>query len=115
MRCHRGGRATLPPMFSSRWRAQGSSCAALDRRQGVRANRELATAHPRTSTFATEQALAKRSFRLLALSLALGGGRAVLAEWSRARAHLRQEVHERARQRVLLEPVVDVHAALLAP
>src|SRR5215510_10102348 len=51
----------------------------------------------------------------LVLFFPRGGCRAVLAERARPRAHLGQEVHERARQRVLLEPIMNVHAALLAP
>src|SRR5215831_11820845 len=90
----------------------------LNRRRLARAAyRELAM---RTATQGAlhiwyKAGLAERSFRLFALSLPLGNGRAVLAECARARAHLRQEVHERTRQRVLLEPVVDIHAALLTP
>src|SRR5262245_59482160 len=40
---------------------------------------------------------------------------AVLAERTRARAHLGQKVHQRRRERLLLEAIVHVLPALLAP
>src|SRR5262249_29957829 len=51
----------------------------------------------------------------LVLFFPRGGCRAVFAERARPGAHLGQEVHERACQRILLEPIMNVHAALLAP
>src|SRR5262249_15979157 len=41
--------------------------------------------------------------------------RTVLAEGTRARTHLGQEMHQRAGQGVFLESIVDVLATLLAP
>ena len=51
----------------------------------------------------------------LAFLFAPGGLGAVLAERTRARAHLGQEMHQRAGQCVFLESIVNVLAALLAP
>src|SRR5262245_49832068 len=49
------------------------------------------------------------------VAFAPGGLGAVLAEGARARAHLGEEVHQRPGERVLLETIVHVLAALLAP